>query len=332
MVHQTLCEFRSSLTAELIFYWVIQMINIERRKRQAHENFDTIITGICDDIKNKRVLIEKQFEIRSIDELDDTIREIEPKLLLLAQSLQPDWAIPIIIQAIGELYYGKYTQYSFAGNYFKRSLAYLWQNAGILHGDYKNIGRLQELIGFCYVIETLYSSRKMFVAIPNFYLYFQNGHVIIPSEFHQEIQKYGILASGKGKRFRIADINSRLMNELSVPFLTGLISVLNGQAPREIEIFKDTFYEEIPGIEDSECSRFWKEVFCRYSLYLATLAQLDNSEDVSSVIIFKEFAVLIEEIYLTQEIVENSFWKKTGSKTKSRNVMVIFWLKSLLSE
>lgn len=292
------------------------MINIERRKRQAHENFDTIITGIYGDIKNKRVLIEKQSEIRSLDELDDIIQEIEPKLLLLAQSLQPDWAIPIIIQAIGELYYGKYTQYSFVGNYFKRSLAYLWQNAGVPHGDYKNIGCLQELIGFCYVIETLYSFRKMFIAIPHFYLHFQNGHVFVPEEYHHEIMNFGALASGRGKRFRIAEINSSLMNELSTPFYAGLISVLNGKSPREIEIFKNTFYEEIPGIENVECSRFWKEVFCRYSLYLATLAQLDDSEDASSVIIFKEFAVLIEEIYLTQEIVENSFWKKDWFKNK----------------
>jgi len=293
------------------------MINIKRRKRQAFENSNVLITGVMNSISNKDILNKKVCLIYNIDELNSLIKDIEPELLSLAQSLQPDWAIPIVLQVIGELFYGRYTQYKHIGNYFKRSLAYLWQNSCTPHGDYKNVARLERLISLCYVIETLYSFRKMFVAIPNLWFSFENGHAIIPNEFHADFLNFGMMVSGKGKRFRVAETNSRLMNECPRPFLQGLIRVLDGEQPRQIEVFRGTFYEDVPGIENSECAKFWKEVFCRFSLYLATLLSCGDSEQPENVVLFKEFAIVCPDKYLTQDIAENSFWKLNWFKHQS---------------
>lgn len=285
------------------------MINITRRKRQAFENSSTIIKGVLNSINNNRILTEQVCQIHNVNELDHLINDIEPELFSLAQSLQPDWAIPIVLQIIGELYYGRYTQYKDICNYFKRSLAYLWQNSHIPHGNYKNIARLERLICLCYVIETLYAFRKMFIAVPDFWFSFETGHAVIPDAFHTDFLNFGMLASGKGKRFRVAETNSRLMNEQAAPFFQGLLSILDGKPPREIEVLKGTFYADVPGIENSECARFWKEVFFRYSFYLATLASCEDVYKPEDVVLFEEFAIAIPETYLTQDVVQNSFWK-----------------------
>ena len=285
------------------------MINITRRKRQAFENSNKIITGVLNSIKNNDALIEKSCQIHTIDELDRLINDIEPELFSLAQSLQPDWAIPIVLQAIGELYYGKYTQYNDMGNYFKRSLAYLWQNSRTPHGDYKNVARLERLISLCYVVETLYSLRKMFIAIPDLWFSFRNGHVTVPDEFQEAFLNFRILASGKGMRFRVAETNTRLMNEYTDLFFLGLIRVLDGEQPNEIDVFKGTFYEYVPGIENSECAKFWKEVFCRFSFYLSAIASCKDAYKPEDVVLFEEFAIACPEKYFTQDIIENSFWK-----------------------
>lgn len=286
------------------------MINLTRRKRQAQENTGPLILAIVHNIENDVSLYQKEAKISNINELDRLIREIEPDVVKLAQSLHPDWALPIVLQAIGELYYGEYTNYNFCGNYFKRAAAYLWQNSLVPHGDYKNMVRLEELISRCYVLETLYSFRKMFIAIPDLWLSFENGHVNVPETFRERFRDYAPLAAGKGKRFRIAKENSRLMNQQSRQFLCGLKSVLDGDAPGEVEIFKNTFYKGIPGIENAECAKFWKEVFCRYCFYLAALTQCIDGDPPTSVTLFQEFAILGSEKYITQEIVTNSFWTK----------------------
>lgn len=293
------------------------MINLMRRKRQAQKNTGTLILAVLKKVENNALLGEKQTTIHDLSELDGLIAAIEPNASALAQSLHSDWAIPIVLQAIGELYYGAYTQYSYSGNFFKRAVVYLWQNSFEVHGNYKNMARLEDLVFQCYTIEILYSLRKMFLAIPDFWFTFKNGHAAIPNIFRREFQEFGILGSGRGKRLRVAEENSRLMNELSPQFLRSLTRVLEGEAPKDMVVFKNTFYEKIPGIENLECKKFWQEVFCRYCIYLAALVQLEELSTPTDVLLFKEFAVEVDETFLTQDIVENSFWKKRWFKKQN---------------
>lgn len=286
------------------------MINLVRRSRQARQNVDELILGVLEMISNN-VLDKRQAEIRCLQELDLLIADIEPNVLSLAQTLYSDWAIPIVLQAVGELYYGKFTQYNYMGNYFKRTVAYLWKNSFEPLGQYKNIARLKELISQSYVIETLYSLRKMFFAISNFRFSFKGGHVIIPDVYNSTFQAFGIAIGGRGKRLRVAKTNSQLMNEYPLQFFNGLVCILEGAPPKNVEIFNNTFYESIPGIENKDCERFWKEVFFRFGSYLTALTQLEESDSPADVVLFKEFAIAAEEIFLSQDIVENSFWKKS---------------------
>lgn len=294
------------------------MINLTRRKRQAQENTGPLILAVARTLTTYEIFYPKTAKIHSREELDGLIREIEPGVVALAQSLYPDWAIPIVLQAVGELYYGAYKQFNFCGNYFKRAVAYLWQNSVVPHGTHKNMDGLIKLVCQCYMLEILYSLRILFIAIPDFYFSFKNGYVFIPNEHQGAFQEFSFLSSGKGKRLRIAEVNSKLMNEQMQAFLPALRSVLDGKPPSEIAIFQKTFYEKIPGIENEACARFWKEIFFRYNLYFFTLAQCIDGSPPTAVTLFPEFAVMGMEKYLTQKIITNSFWNRTWFEKQSR--------------
>jgi len=293
------------------------MISLRRRKRQAQENTEGLLLAVLERINNDKVFCEKSAELHNIDELDQLIQDVEPATLDLAQSLYPDWAIPIVLQTIGELYYGKYKQFSFSGIYYKRAVAYLWQKSFDFQGRYKNVSRLEELVCRCYVVETLYSYRKMFFAIPNFWFSFQNGQAVIPDIFYKDIQEFGMLAYGRGRRLRVAESNTQLMNQFSEQFMQGIVDVLYGKSPKEIGVFKNTFYEKVPGIEHLECKKFWQELFFRFSFYLSTLITSEDLTAPTDVVLFQEFALSVQETLFTQDIVSNSFWKMEWFKKQS---------------
>ncbi len=293
------------------------MININRRKRQATENTEAIIVDVWNKIRDGEVLIEKGCEIHNIVELDQLISEIEPNVELLARSIQSDWAIPIVLQAVGEIYYGGYKEYGEIGNCYKRVLVYLWQNSYEVTGDYKNIERLKQLIKLSFVVEVLYSYRKMFVSIPELYFSFENGYTMVPEKFRESFLLFKNLAEGKGKRMRVAEVNSQLMNEKCIQFFEGMVGVLEGREPKDIDVFKETFYEEIPGVKNPECAKFWKELFMRYSFYMITLISTKELGKLEEVILFHEFAFPFSEKYITQESVQNCFWTKDWFKKQS---------------
>ena len=288
-----------------------------RRRRQAQENTEPLILAVAHTLSGYDSFYPKAVKIHNREELDGLIREIEPGVAALAQSLYPDWAIPIVLQAVGELYYGKYKRYDSCGNYFKRAVAYLWQDSTIPHGEYKNMDGLTKLVCQCYMLETLYSLRIIFMAIPDFWFSFENGYAVIPKVYQASFEEFASLASGKGKRLRIAEVNSELMTGQMQEFFPALRSVLDGKPPREIAIFQGTFYEKVPGIENEACARFWKEVFFRYNLYFFTLTQCIEGHPPTAVTLFPEFAVVGTEKYLTQEIVTNSFWTSKWFKKQS---------------
>lgn len=299
------------------------MINLKRRKRQASENAEIVLSAFLEGISNQEQIIElpeRKVVIKNESELEAIIEKIETEVKNIASVMEPDWAIPIIIEIIGKLYYGKFKEYSFSGPFFKRALAYLWDNLYKQHGEQKNIKQLTQLLFYCYVIEMLYSYKKMFFIIPEFYFSLENGYVDVPEEYEDIIYEFGYMLRGKGKRLRVAEVNSNLMLTKSVAFLEGLLSVLDGKCPKEIEVFKNTFYEMIPGIEDEECKKFWQELFLRYTFYIGALSQVKEDEDGTEVILFHEFGIEMPEGIITQEIVENMFWKKEWFQKKDKEI------------
>lgn len=295
-----------------------QMINLVRRKRQASQNAGIIIEKFADDI-NKRIPLcnvkEEIKEVKSEAELDCIIKVVEQEVNDIVSAMESDWAIPVIMEAVGKIYYGSYKQYRVYGTTFKRALAYFWDNIFRFHGEQKNINQIIRLLFRCFALEELYSYKKIFWAIPDFYCFFCKGYIEVPEIFMDSIFELGKLNAGRGKRLRVAESNSKLMNATGIDYFKALFGVLQGENPQKISVFKGTFYEKIPGIENAECKKFWQELFFRYSFYIAALLE---SEEGTDVILFREFGVELPEGFITQESVKNSFWQREWFQKQSR--------------
>ncbi len=301
----------------------LQMINYNRRRRQASENSNIIIERFAETIKTKKCLYPGEYCISSDAELMKIAGEIRKEVQEKARHIQPDWSIPIIMEAIAKLYYGKQEAYVGYGTTFKRALVYLWKANENSLANQKNLGSIEEVLHLSFVLEMLYGFRKFFLASEEFCFYLNEGYCTCEEKYNQMIYSFAEQIQGRGKRMRVAEVNSTLMCSRGKEFYDALFGVLDGEDPKKIGVFRDTFYEKIPGIADAECKRFWQSVFFRYSLFQATLVQNcfcaedvatmdaeDALEWTTAVILFPEFAVELPEGLFTQEIVRETFWTR----------------------
>lgn len=291
------------------------MINLNRRRRQASEDSNIVIERFVECIRRKECLypvsccIKNEFELMKI--VDDLVRSVKEK----AKSIQTDWSIPIIVEAIAKLYYGEQKNYIGYGTTFKRSLVYLWYAQDNRDANHKNIGSLIEVLKLSYVLEILYGLRKFFLISEEFQVELNNGYCSWNEEHTPMIEEFSLLVQGRGKRMRVSSINSTLMLDRPIEFYSALLSVIEGELPHKIELFQGTFYEHIPGIADKECKRFWQCLFLRYVLFFASLFDgfyLKGYEiDIDTkVTLFHEFGIELPEGYFTQEMVKEVFWNR----------------------
>ena len=282
------------------------MSNLSKRRKQAKKNAEQLISKVSELIHSNNADQCLPIRINNLQELDRQINILEPMALGIAQSLYPDWAIPMVIQTIGEVYYGDFEEYKELGPALKRSVVYLWQDSTKAHGTHKNMSKLIALIKMCQAVTNLYSIRLFFEGIVDFYCYFNGVSITIPPKYVHDFRKFQVMLSARGRRLRVAEENTKLMNEHPHEFMKALFDILEGVLPKDIPIFADTFYEKVPGIENPECAKFWEELFFRYNLYWYALT---SSAQVQDVVLFHEFIVLNLKRNVDQKTVENSFWK-----------------------
>lgn len=295
------------------------MLNYNRRRRQAYENSRKIIEMFSSDLQNKKELYKGTFSIHNEKEVMDLLETLIKEVEVKAKYIQPDWSIPIILEAIGISYYGNPVKNKTIGVFFKRALVYLWKANDNELSYKKNLESLLEIIGLSYVIENLYAFRRFFLVIENFSFELNNGYCNYKSDYNRAIDEFCYLLKGKGKRLRIAKENSTLMCTKSEEFLNALQNILKGEKPSNITIFKDTFYEHIPDITNDECKKFWQGLYLRYGFFIMALVLerkgKTNEELCPSVTLFREFTLIIERDYFTQEIVKDIFWTKNWIKS-----------------
>lgn len=289
----------------------VDILNYKRRKRQADENSKKIIEKFSADIDNKKSLFDVNILIHNEIELNNLIKSITDKVEAKALDIQPDWSIPIILEAIGMIYYGNISINKDIGVFFKRALTYLWKANSNVLSNKKNVDSLLEIIELSFVIENLYAYKRFFLVIENFSLTLNKGYCYFKTVHKQKIKDFGYLLQGKGRRLRIAEENSILMCTKGEEFLNALFAILKGKNPSDIQVFKGTFYEHIPNISNVECKKFWQSVFLRYWLFINAIV-IENLDDnyTPSVTLFHEFSINISEDLFTQEIVNEVFWNK----------------------
>ena len=291
------------------------MLNYRRRKRQASENSKIIIERLCNEIDTRKLLYPGVFRICTENELMDVIKKVQENVRFKAEKIAPDWSIPIILESIGKIYYGDQTEAIDYGTTFKRALVYLWNTQRFSFGE-KSIESILEILRLCYVIENLYGLRRIFLIDNAFAFTMKNGYCYLNEKYSLIVNEFANLIQGRGKRMRIADENSRLMCRNIFGFLGALLDVLNGKEPKDIQLFKGTFYEKILGINHTECKKFWQGPFVRYMLFvnmsMEQINENEKEENINPIVnIFPEFSIDVPEGLFTQEIVSDIFWNKT---------------------
>lgn len=287
------------------------MINSKHKTRLNKQNSEYIMNRFIKDTIKQKGVFENTLELKidSEEKIIELIKELEIDIVASSATIDPDWAMPIIMEIIGKIYYGKFTMYQAYGNSFKRALAYLWNNVFDSNENPKDTKQLIDLVYKCYILEGVCSFQKIFWAIDGFYFYFDKGKITVPKKFNEDLFEFSELIKGRGKRLRVAECNTNLMLNNQQEYLQGLISIINGATPNEIPIFKGTFFANIPSVDNCESIKsFWQELLLRYSAFLLVAKQ---TKQTGEVIVFHEFALEgIPDLYLTQTVVENIFWKK----------------------
>lgn len=298
------------------------MLNYQRRKRQAKENSFTVVRNFDEEIRSEHTLYPGIYHLKDDHTLMDLITKVGNEVRRKAENIEPDWSIPIILEAITQMYYGNLKKHIEYGPIFKRALVYLWDINTERMNSRKNLESLMDVLRLSYVIETLYGFRKFFLVDKDFSFTMENGYVFCDPKYDPMIQDFAALIQGRGQRMRIAEVNSELMCEHVTEFRDSLASVLDGQSPDTIPLFKGTFYEKIPGISDKECQRFWQALYFRDIFFIAiTMEPYWGGKDLTDltpeISLFPELPLRLPENFLTQEIVQDTFWTKDWMKSQS---------------
>lgn len=104
------------------------MLNYNRRKKQAFVNSRLIIEMFSSELQAKKEMFHGIFYIRNENEVMDLLKKLIEKVESKARHIQPDWSIPIILEAIGISYYGNSVKNKKMGIFLKRALVYLWKS------------------------------------------------------------------------------------------------------------------------------------------------------------------------------------------------------------
>jgi hypothetical protein len=185
------------------------MLNYKRRKRQADENSNIIIERFVDDIKNGKTLYPGSYHISNDNDLLNLVKKIINKFQTKANLIERNWSIPIILEAIGRMYYGNQKNNEIFGTAFKRSLVYLWSNDINEPNKKKNLDSLLEILRLCLVLENLYAFRRFFLISSEFSFRIKEGYCFCDDKYEPMITEFATLIQGRGKRMRIAAVNSK---------------------------------------------------------------------------------------------------------------------------
>lgn len=288
---------------------ILNGLNQERRKRQSKENAWPVLEKVIQDCISKTDLAGKtgRLCIDNPQKIEELITSVEQETILIARTIEPDWAIPILIEIISNIYYGVFAAFMIFGTSFKRAVAYLWDNHYHSHGEQRNVGQVAKLIKRCHVLEQLYGQNQMYTLDSSFFFFYTDGYVEIPERFVELETLYLDCVKARGTRFRTAKDNTGVILHFK-EYYNAIDQVMHGSLPSSIDLFQGTFYEFIPGVEDAECRKFWENLYVRY-IIIGLLIYANPDDLPTDTLLFREFPV-VSEFPLSQSTISNIFWTK----------------------
>ena len=259
--------------------------------------------------------------IASERELKALWRTFYDSTTLLSNQINQSWALPVLIQVIGEVYYGQYKdaeEKEWIGPAAKASLPFVWKNNYEAQKEGKDITVLKQLIFQCHMMEQLANMHAYFNFLPEQAAEYRRGQLA-----HHKKNIPFILATnqamiGKGTRLRVSDENTQLMCD-GIEFRKAIEAVLLDTQPADIPLLRDTFYAYIP----SSKKRFWRALWTRVFMFCYVVSLSSTAENIlaNAIIIPKHGFPVIEE-FTSQQHMESMFWQRPWLERQTRDAAV----------
>lgn len=300
---------------------VNQVIQFGRIERKSVEGSSKIIKMINHFITNQVLPPSNKISIpnKTFSQEQDykyTIKIIEKSIYKELETIDPTWAIPLLLEIWNQIYYCEKDKDEDVREWekdfgcgVKRAIAYLskyvYKNK---QNHRKNINQLFEVIYVSYIISELYSAYVIFLFDNNFKMEIQDKKI---KELNDDSKKiaYNFLLSmkGRGKRQRVCnDVNKAIVRHLDGCYIE-LLSLINGvKTPKDISYFQGTIFEKIYGPKRSDTYKyFWENIIFRLSLIIQIAMKRQDINKASEVFIvsLSQFKTQIPD-----SILNFSFW------------------------
>jgi hypothetical protein len=184
---------------------------------------------------------------------------------LLLRKIQPYYAIPILMQAVNDFYYGPYKrQPMWIGTAFKTSISLVWGN--LYHNHSTNLYSLERIadgVAASSIYEQLFCLQTCFMAGIEGVVKVNPDGFSYSGELKQFSFEWNEAFEKRGELHRTLEDSLKTIWKEPTAVVTSLQNILSGQRPSDQIIFKNTIFGEIPFGESIE---FWAGLYTRYLL------------------------------------------------------------------
>lgn len=240
-----------------------------------------------------------------------------------AKEISPYIAIPILIQAITDFYYGgSYKEdLPWAGTSLKISLSLIWGNVHAIEGSPKSsIKQLSTIVKIAGIFEQLNNCVYIFETFGEGCIEFRPDGIYPKDE---NLQKAYYLFQKtfekRGLTFRTLGQIGQIIYENPFAMKDAIENVIRGDISSAGEFFKGTIFNTILGTSPNNLA-FWGELWVRITMMLNTmLIRAKVTDNPLGIAIFEDYPVLVTEGLgegNIQEYIMNVFWRKDWYKKR----------------
>lgn|GEM_PF-5510247 len=191
------------------------------------------------------------------EKFDELIQFYDSSVKTLAQSISPVWALTVCIAIIENVTNGLREEEVETEIHLvaKTAIVYFYgQKTRDFQMD-NNANRIKEMFINIALLHNLFTLSKMLEVVPDKDIIFINNSVRIGEANREFFDQYKKAMKDRGARQRSAFTNTRLMKKYAGAYISGVKRVLDGENPRDIQVFEDSIFSIFPPIEKLEGSR-----------------------------------------------------------------------------
>jgi hypothetical protein len=275
--------------------------------------------------------------MRSTSEVEQELQAARDTLRERAAQVNPGWALPIVLEAIGRAYYDDNPHkqdWILAGPALKLAVCSIWPYIFRDTSRQRSLETLIDIVGAAKIVDQLEAIRWAVIAFR------MDGHVLLnASGLHAEgpiseaLEAVTRTFSARGKIFRLAKDTTSTITFKAFKVLPGIFKALDGECPSQIAELRDTWLSKI---EQGDNPNFWKGLAGRLNLWGTLLLLMHGSDptsgepyDLTKACLFPESIIGLElgDVPKTRLFTaEDLFWKKTWFGIQSpgqyRNLIV----------